>query len=103
MGVLITPKAKILQPLLGSVEFRYPRNSKSLVFSLEDLQRCVQGYVELVSIQETDHWAHKMGYLTMAVNEEGLRKQLPFNAVASQLHGSEVVGNALLLKESELD
>jgi len=99
MGILITPSTEAS----SLVEFRNPGNPKSLVFSLEDLQGCVQGYFELVPITETDHWLYKLGYLTMAVNEDGRREELPFNAVASQLHGNEVVGNALLLKESELD
>lgn len=56
--------------------------------SLEDAQKFVGGYVEVVSL----------GKRQMLVNEEGLLIGLPVNPEASQLAGQMIVGNALVLE-----
>jgi len=99
MGMLVKPDTKDL----SSAELIYPKNNKE-GFTLEELQECVKGYIELVKFAGMSSFTHKLPvYTAIVVNEEGLREQLPFNALASELHGGAVVGNALLVTQSELD
>ena len=98
MGLLINPE----HANLNEAELVHPMGQKEF-FNLHELQGFVGGYFELATIKldwlEKDGWP----YPSMAVNEEGRLKNLPFNAVASSLHGSVIVGNALLLERGELD
>jgi hypothetical protein len=68
--------------------------------SLEEAQKFVGGYVEVVSfvapLESGNHVAQ------LLVNEEGLLMGLPVNEEASRLAGQRIVGNALLLIEEAL-
>ncbi len=56
--------------------------------SLDEAQRFVQGFVELLWLDDGRQ---------LLVNEDGLDLQLPVNTVASRLYGLPLVGNCLLL------
>lgn len=58
--------------------------------SLEELQRAVGGYIEVISIP-TNHNA------VMIVNEEGLLERQPRNATASLLAQRPIVGNVIVM------
>ena len=59
--------------------------------TLEEAQEIVGGYVEMVhSPNNTD--------IQILVNEEGLLTGLPFNKEATELCGTGIVGNAVILK-----
>jgi len=57
--------------------------------SLEQAQKLVDGWVEMVTLANGDQ---------LLVNEEGLMHNLQMNARASRLAGRLIVGNALVLK-----
>lgn len=72
-----------------------PANGKK--FSLEELQKMVGGYIEVVRIAKTDHGDH------MLVNEDGRMKQLPVNVSASKLFGrGMIVGDAVVLSRRQM-
>ena len=56
--------------------------------SLEEAQKAVGGYVEIV----------KVGEAQLLVNEDGLQLKLPHNPAASEVARQAICGNALLLK-----
>ena len=56
--------------------------------SLQEAQRFVGGFVELVPLKDDAQ---------LLVNDDGLACALPFNLVASQLAGFPVLGNAIIL------
>tara|TARA_R110000824_G_scaffold384020_1_gene577827 strand:- start:875 stop:1102 length:228 start_codon:yes stop_codon:yes gene_type:complete len=58
--------------------------------SLEEAQKAVGGYVEIITLREGQ----------LLFDEEGLLKGLPHNHEASKMAGQLIVGNALLLKGS---
>jgi hypothetical protein len=64
-------------------------------FSLEELQSAVGGYIEVAPFNQQGK--------VLLVNEEGLLMQLPVNPLATTLAGYPIVGDALLLDESEWD
>ena len=57
--------------------------------SLEELQKLVGGYVEMVKL-------YRQEFHTMWVNEEGYRLELPPNPKASLMAGHALVGTAVL-------
>lgn len=61
---------------------------KEKLLSLKQMQDAVGGYIEMYP--KADERFH------FVVNEEGLLKQLPFNELAFELFGIEIVGNLLL-------
>jgi len=56
--------------------------------SLEEAQKAVGGFVELVTTTQGQ----------LLVNEEGILEGLPHNEKASEVAGIPICGNALLLK-----
>lgn len=65
--------------------------------TLEELQEAVGGYIELVPL---DH----QGFTQMVVNEEGLIRGLPVNAIATRLIGQDTIfGDVVLIKNRELE
>lgn len=60
--------------------------------SLEDAQKMVGGWVEVVSLKDG-----KM----MLVNEEGALKKLPFNPLATLFAGQAILGNAIICEDCE--
>jgi hypothetical protein len=67
-------------------------------FTLDELQKIVGGYIELVVTTEGDF---------MFVNEDGLRLGLPFNSLASSHYGGisphGIVGDVVICKRHEVD
>lgn len=58
---------------------------------LEELQKLVGGYIELVNIRLGG------GIKQLLVNEDGLQKKLKYNKKASALYHGMIVGDAVLL------
>lgn len=74
----------------GTDEEVQPANGKS--FTLEEAQKLVGGYVELLRIPDN----------IMLVNEEGKMRRLPQNDRASLIYmRAVVVGDVLVCKDSE--
>jgi hypothetical protein len=63
--------------------------AKGTKFSLKEVQDMVGGYVERVQ-------GFPKGKVTL-VNEEGLMRKLPYNPVASNMAGFDIVGDAVIL------
>ena len=59
--------------------------------TLEEAQEIVGGYVEMVHSPNNPE-------IQILVNEEGLLTGLPFNKEATELCGTGIVGNAVILK-----
>ncbi len=59
--------------------------------TLEEAQGIVGGLVEMVHSPTEPEWQ-------ILVNEEGLLRGLPFNAEATELCGTGIVGHAIILK-----
>lgn len=78
----------------GTIE---PIEGHGATFSLEELQRCVGGYIEVVRVQDKE----KAAYLI--VNEEGLILQLPLNPIASEIAQQRIVGDAVLVERRMLE
>jgi len=75
----------------GRIGSTYPANGK---YTLEELQAIVDGPIEVVALP----LPYYKGTCLLIVNEEGLlRDGLTFNEAASQLAGTYIVGNALVL------
>lgn len=68
------PKAALLIKADGTRQTVIPRNQKK--FSLEEMQKMVGGYIEMVSIKDR---------LTMIINEESAINGSPRNEEASRL------------------
>ena len=62
--------------------------------SLEQLQKIVGGYIEVVPIA---------GGKTLVVNEEGLLQQLPLNYKASAIAHGTIVGDVVLCTLEEME
>lgn len=77
----------------------YPKEGN--VFSLEELQGYVGGYIELAphTIGEDSSVAR----LHIVVDEEGRLKNKPFNVMASMFCNQTLVGDVLLCLPTELD
>lgn len=58
---------------------------------LRALQHAVDGYIETVRLQ---------GGGVMIVNEEGLLREMPYNALASLVAGTGIHGTALIVGEN---
>ena len=61
---------------------------------LDQLQKAVGGYIELVYLQ---------GNKIMVVNEEGLIKRLPYNYKASKIAGKNIVGDVIICDVNEIN
>ncbi len=59
---------------------------------LEQMQKWVGGYIEVVHVTYNGHKC------AMGVNEEGKRKNLPWNSKASKLYGQTIVGDVFILE-----
>lgn len=67
--------------------------AKPPFFTLEELQGFIGGgYIEPVRLP---------GAMTLLVDEDGLRKELPHNHRASMIAGQPIVGDALLIASDE--
>ena len=64
--------------------------------SIQDLQKAVAGWVEIIRVPFT-------GNKLMAVNEEGRLHSLPLNVSASTMALKEIVGDVVLCDPAELD
>lgn len=63
-------------------------------FTLDELQKFVGGYIELVPLPEG---------MVLVVNEEGLLRSLPKNDTASFLAGRIIVGDAVWMDASLIE
>ena len=87
----LDPSVPVLIRADGEIdEFRPAGDS----FTLDELQGAVGGYVEVVPMQP----AH-----LVAMNEDGLLRGLPANAVASALLARQIVGDVVVLPSELLD
>lgn len=77
-------KASIFK-VSGEVVDCVPGNGKKL--TLAEMQKAVGGYIERLSIPGGE----------LYVDEDGIAKELPLNARASQLAGTTLRGDALVL------
>lgn len=76
---------------------------KGKTFSLEELQKFVGGYIEIVYLAD--------GKLCMVVNEEGKINHLPINPIATRLYNlfkpessyDYIVGNVLICGSNEIE
>lgn len=88
--------AKIIYPD-GTTETVSPANGKD--FSLEELQKMVEGYIEMIHLHD----------IVMVINEEGKLNSLPFNENATELYRKAfrtsdfIVGNALICNYNEIN
>jgi len=82
----------------GTEQVVTPKNGKT--FTLEELQECVGGYIEMISLDKET---------AMFLNEEGKLNNLPFNHKATEvaqhrLRPSDfVVGNVLVVPHEMYD
>ena len=107
LGLLIKPE----HASFADTEVVCPSGQNSH-FDIDELQGYVGGYFELAQIRAiigTDVRTRGnidvegIVYSMLLVNDNGISDDLPFNAVASAVHGSAIVGNALLLQHFEMD
>lgn len=68
-----------------------PKNGKD--FSLDELNKFVNGYIELVLLADKRY---------MVVNEEGLLLNLPPNMIASYIAGQYIVGDVLVCDKKQI-
>ena len=74
-----------------------PANGK--VFTLEELQRIVKGYVELVPITNGEHSGR-----VMVVDEEGkLKADAQLNKEASRIAGQQIVGSVIIIDRDQIE
>lgn len=86
-NILITPD--------GSVANIPAPDDPEMGYTLKQLQTYVEGLVEVVRFPNED------GRIII-VNEEGLLKNMPYNAAASNLVGQDLVGPVLIIQEDQL-
>ena len=75
----------------GTITDVNPKNGTD--FSLEELQKAVDGYIEIVYLQDDD---------IAVVNEEGIIRKMPHNINASIMVGFPVFGDVLICKSNEV-
>ncbi len=81
----------------GKKETIEPKNRN--IFSLEELQKAVNGYIQIISINEGEY-AGKL----MVVDEEGLLKTNPqLNEVASEISGQGIVGQIIIVDKNQIE
>ena len=69
------------------------------VFTLQELQKAVNGYIQVVSIHEGEH-AGKL----IIVDEEGLLKEEPIvNKEASNIAGQLIIGQVILIDRDQIE
>jgi len=77
----------------------FPANGKE--FTLDELQEYVGGLIEPVPLRR-DIAGSEENWREMYVNEEGLLNNLKVNPTASILSGRTIVGDAIIVLESEV-
>ena len=77
----------------------FPANGKEI--TLDELQEYVGGLIEPVPISR-DIAGSEENWREMYVNEEGLLNNLKVNPTASILSGRTIVGDAIIVLESEV-
>ena len=85
--IKISGEAENIEPLSGSV------------FTLEELQKAVGGYIQIVSITAGEH----SGRL-MVVDEEGkLKTDAQINIEASKIAGQPIVGQVIIIDRDQIE
>ncbi len=83
--------------ITGKKENIEPSDAK--VFTLEELQNAVGGYIQIVSIT-TGEYSEKL----MIVDEEGLLKDNPqVNEEASKIVGQRIVGQVIIIDRDQIE
>ena len=83
--------------ITGKKENIEPANKK--VFTLQELQRAVNGYIQIVPINEGEY-ENKL----MIVDEEGLLKPDPYiNVEASRIAGQRIVGQVVIIDKEQIE
>lgn len=83
--------------ITGEKENIEPDNGK--IFSLKELQRAVNGYIQIVPITTGEH-KNKL----MIVDEEGLLKHNPqLNIVASKIAEQKIVGQVIVIDREQIE
>lgn len=80
----------LLMKANGTEETIRPQDGSE--FSLEELQRLVGGYIEVVPTPQSKD---------LIVNEEGVLKALPVNKKATMIAGQPIVGDMVILTGKE--
>ncbi len=95
------PETHIIQPdqIWTDKDGNSAKVDQDFRWSLNELQRLVGGYIELVPVRNP---INGIDY-TVVVNEEGLVHQLPWNRPASYIAGQVLVGNAVLTPSWTID
>ena len=79
-------------------ETEHTEPSNGSVFSLEELQKAVGGYIQIVQITTGEH----SGEL-MIVDEEGkLKEDAQVNKEASNIVGMQIVGQVIIIDKDEI-
>lgn len=87
----------IIIKLNGEIEDVEPSNGK--VFTLEELQQVVGGYVEIVPIN-----AGEYAGMLMLVDEEGMLKEdAQVNIEASKIAGMQIVGQVIIIDRDQIE
>ena len=68
------------------------------IFTLKELQKAVNGYIQIVPITTGEH-ADKF----MIVDEEGLIKPNQINVVASKIAGQHIVGQVIIIDKEQIE
>ena len=71
-----------------------PLNGTTVGTTLDDLQKAVNGYIELVYLPDSK---------VMVVDEEGLYKDYLVNRTASLLAQRPIVGDVVIANQDEID
>jgi len=87
----------IILKINGTNEDVNPSNGN--VFTLEELQKVVGGYIQIVPITAGEH----SGKL-MVVDEEGkLKADAQLNEEASRIAGQQIIGQIIIINREQID
>jgi len=78
----------------GTKETIIPEKNNGKLCSLEQMQKAVGGYIELVYLPD-----HKI----MVVDEEGICKNKEQNTIATNMANQIIVGDVLIIKDTEIE
>jgi len=79
--------------ITGEIENIEPSNGK--MFTLKELQKAVNGYIQIVPVDSDK---------LMVVDEEGLLKPNPqLNIEASKIAGQQIVGQVIIINRDQIE
>jgi hypothetical protein len=86
----------IIIKITGEVVNVEPANGS--IFTLKELQKAVNGYIQIVEIITGEHSGK-----FMIVDEEGLIKPNQINTVASKIAGQMIVGQVIIIDKDQIE